>query len=1733
MNQIYRLVFNHVAGAWQAVNECARGRGKGGRAATRRARAASARLGGVHRQEAKRSSRPRSAGWLGLGVVLMGLQASGAQAQTFSGTQETSGPFAVGTQYFTDSSTLNASTANAISGGFQYFYDTSALNASAANALSGGRQNFYNISTLNASAANAISGGNQTLYNSSSVLLGANNATTSGAGLVFSNLFGQVGGTLVLNGFSAGIGSINSARTGSGAIVNNGATAAVLTVDGSVRGDSTFSGSIVNTNNAATGTLALVKNGSTTLTLSGANTYTGGTTVQGGTLALGNGGSLSPTGAVALTGSGATFSLADASSPRTIGALSSTLSDTFVQLGDNRLVFGDASDQTFAGTVNGTGSNDIYKQGSGTFTLTGVNNASLIVSAGTVALSGAGTLSATHGVGVGGGATLSISGANGDRSIGGLVGGNANSTVALGNNTLTLNTSTGQQFNGVIEGNGGVVKAGTGTSVFSWQNSYTGGTTVNAGSLHLTGNGSLASTGALAVGSAGVFDITATNGARTVGALSGAANGRLRLGANSLTVDQSVASVFAGSIGSTGGGLVKQGSGTLTLSGTSTYTGGTTVNAGTLAIGNAGTGSVMGDVQVNNTGTLGGTGTIGGNVVVASGATLSPGNSPGTLTIGGNLMLDAGSTTRFELGEAGAVGGASNDLVSVGGNLTLGGDLQATASAAGWYRLFNYGVTDSAATLAGGFANTAVTGSGGFAPASHQLSTTPVAGTTPGQVHLAVLGTGQTMQLWTGANGGNWDGYTPNWVNDAPTGAAASWAGSVAIFGDDAASPGTVAVQGMQFFDTLQFSANGYSVAAASGANAGSLAIAPATGSSARINTAAGISASIAAPLVDGTGDALVKVGSGTLTLSGANTYTGGTTVAEGTLVAASNTALGSGAVTVDNTDLRAATLQVATGVTLGNTIVLNHGGTLVNAGTVARNGVGEIAVQSTAGGATVRNTGGTLSATGTGVRLVNGGSVDNGAGATIEGALAVDGVNGQVVLTNAGTLRGNVRLNATAANQVTLSSGGQLLGDLGMGSDAASRLTLDTPTDQLHSQAVTGSTTFSGELVKTGSATWTLDRDLAPARTTVSAGTLQLGNGGTTGSVGAGPIVNDGTLAVNRSDNLTLANVISGSGKLLKQGGNTLALMGANSYAGGTALKQGRIDVGHSAALGTGELAMDDGTALGFAADGLTIANAIRLTGSNDPVIDTGSFGATMAGAISGGGFITKQGSGTLTLSGANSYTGATEVAQGTLKAGAVNAFSAASVHTVAAGATLDLAGFSQRVAGVTHSGTVRLTGATPGTVLTVTGPWVGNGGTLALGTQLGTDSSPTDKLLLSGAGAVASGSTKVAITNLGGLGGLTTGKGIEVVGTENGASVQGGAFALAAPVVAGAYDYQLNSTSEGAYLTSTSSAPVGPTLYRAEVPLFAALPEQLRQANLAMLGSMHQRIGDKGVSASNSNESGQRQSWGRILTVDRSIAQGGTVSPHSQGRLNGFQAGTDLWATPDWRAGVYVGQLDGDMEVSGFAHGIAGYGVGHNALKNQYLGGYLTYHTDSGFYADTVLQAGRHRSTAVGMGIAGGSSKGSSMLASVEVGQSLALGAGWTIEPQLQLVHQKLSLDDADLVGATVQQQLNKGWAVRAGLRVQGDLTVVTGTLQPYTRLNVWRTASGSDRAHFIGPAAFTDITTPTGGTSTELALGANWQISPTVGVYGELGQMWASGGSAKTKGGPNASLGVKMRW
>ncbi|BEP55782.1 hypothetical protein GmRootV118_30260 [Variovorax sp. V118] len=717
---------------------------------------------------------------------------------------------------------------------------------------------------------------------------------------------------------------------------------------------------------------------------------------------------------------------------------------------------------------------------------------------------------------------------------------------------------------------------------------------------------------------------------------------------------------------------------------------------------------------------------------------------------------------------------------------------------------------------------------------------------------------------------------------------------------------------------------------------------------------------------------------------------------------------------------------------------------------------------------------------------------------------------------------------------------------------------------------------------------------------TTVKGGVLQ----GSATSL-QGNIVNNAEVAFDQDKTAgTYAGAMSGTGKLRKIGTGTLTLASVSSYSGGTLVDAGTLATDTSGALGTGAVGIASGAALQFGgkadagtlvianqgtlrlqdganAASATVTNAAgaqvhidlattgasigSLGGAGDVVLGakaltTGAVGSdsTISGAISGaGGSLVKVGAGTLTLAGTASYSGETRVVAGTFKAGAANAFSAASSGVVASGAALDLAGFSQKMAGLNNAGTVSLLGSTPGTTLTLTGPYVGNNGVLRLAAKLDNPGT-ADRLVLDGAAASASGRTTVQVSNLGGLGARTSGAGIELISARNGATTTAqttkDAFALSGGHVdAGAFEYRLyagdaSGGGENWYLRTEAepgtpgvpgtSGGAGLPTYRAEASLFAALPNQLRQGNLGMLASRSQRVGDDdvrgGAGATPGTDGNNRRAWGRLISTDMDIRQGGTVSPHGEGRLTGLQAGTDLWANPDWRAGIYVGQLDGNARTSGFSGGLLNTAAGSNDLRSQYLGLYGTFTTEDGFYADAVLQAGRHRYTVQPLLSAGVSGKGNSFLASIEVGKAFAIGAsGWSVEPQLQLIHQRLRLDDVSIPGALVQQDADSGWIGRAGVRIKGSFATGAGTLQPYARLNVYRSAKGNDVARFVNPAAITPVGAPIGGTSTELAAGFTLAVSQRTSLYGELGKQWATGGGARVGSSINAAAGVRVKW
>ncbi|MEG3641669.1 autotransporter-associated beta strand repeat-containing protein, partial [Magnetococcus sp. PR-3] len=98
--------------------------------------------------------------------------------------------------------------------------------------------------------------------------------------------------------------------------------------------------------------------------------------------------------------------------------------------------------------------------------------------------------------------------------------------------------------------------------------------------------------------------------------------------------------------------------------------------------------------------------------------------------------------------------------------------------------------------------------------------------------------------------------------------------------------------------------------------------------------------------------------------------------------------------------------------------------------------------------------------------------------------------------------------------------------------------------------QAGSGTTVLSGSNSYSGS-------------TTITSGTLQVGSGGTSGTLGSGAVVNSSALITNRSDSLTLDNAISGTGTLEQKGSGTTVLSGANSYSGTTTITSGTLQVG------------------------------------------------------------------------------------------------------------------------------------------------------------------------------------------------------------------------------------------------------------------------------------------------------------------------------------------------------------------------------------------------------------------------------------------------------------------------------------------------------------------------------------------------------------------------------------------
>jgi autotransporter-associated beta strand protein/T5SS/PEP-CTERM-associated repeat protein len=514
--------------------------------------------------------------------------------------------------------------------------------------------------------------------------------TTSGSVNYSNSLIGSSGtGTLNLSG-----GFLRSGQGYSSSIGNNAGSKGAVNVssgtwfapinntlylgsDGSgtldMSGGSVTFGSIVIGRNAgssgtaavASGTLASAGNLSVGQSGTGMLTMSGGLVVVVGTLSQGSAGTIN-------LNAGGTLQIGTGTNS---GAL---LGGAGVLTNNGTLIFNRSDASTYSGVLSGSGA--VVKQGGGNLTLSGSSS----YSGGTTLTGGTITVGNANALGTGNlaanGGTLDLQGTSvAVATLSGSSGAIITSSTA-GLVTLTGSSASDSIFAGSIQKGSGtvsLVKQGAGTLTLSGTNSYTGGTTLTAGTITV-GNANALGTGNLAV-NGGTLNLFGNSVAvATLSGSSGAIITSSKAAAVTLTGSSASDSTFAGTIENGSGtvSLVKQGAGTLTLSGSNSYTGDTTLTAGKLLVNGSLSNSA---VTVGNGGTLGGSGTLGGLVSVQSGGVLSPGNSPGALAVA-MLDLQAESRTFMEVvGSNSAAGTAGTDYdqirVTTENSLTYGGDL--------------------------------------------------------------------------------------------------------------------------------------------------------------------------------------------------------------------------------------------------------------------------------------------------------------------------------------------------------------------------------------------------------------------------------------------------------------------------------------------------------------------------------------------------------------------------------------------------------------------------------------------------------------------------------------------------------------------------------------------------------------------------------------------------------------------------------------------------------------------------------------------------------------------------------------------------------------------------------------------------------------------------------------------------------------------------------------------------
>ncbi|CCF86558.1 AIDA autotransporter-like protein [Salmonella enterica subsp. enterica serovar Senftenberg str. SS209] len=554
------------------------------------------------------------------------------------------------------------------------------------------------------------------------------------------------------------------------------------------------------------------------------------------------------------------------------------------------------------------------------------------------------------------------------------------------------------------------------------------------------------------------------------------------------------------------------------------------------------------------------------------------------------------------------------------------------------------------------------------------------------------------------------------------------------------------------------------------------------------------------------------------------------------------------------------------------------------------------------------------------------------------------------------------------------------------------------------------------------------------------------------------------------------------------------------------------------------------------------------------------------------------KLGAGKLTLSGANTYSGDTNVQEGTLWLsgdGTIGEMGSQQAVNVASGATFGGSNGTAVNGKVTNEGTLVFgdseeTGAiftlngdlvnmgtiasgssssTPGNELYVDGDYTGNGGSLYLNTVLGDDDSATDKLVITGD---ASGTTDLYINGIGD--GAQTTNGIEVV--DVGGVSTSDAFELKNEVNAGLYTYRLyqNESDSDWYLASKAQSDdddsdddggdvtppddggdvtppddggdVTPQ-YRADIGAY--LGNQWMARNLQMQ-TLYDREGSQYRNADGSV-------WARFKAGKaESEAVSGNIDMDSN--YSQFQLGGDILAwgngQQSFTVGVMASYINADTDSTGNRGADGSQFTSSGNVDGYNLGVYATWFADaqthSGVYVDSWYQYGFYNNS-VESGDTGSESYDSTANAvSLETGYryDIAISNGNTVSltPQAQVVWQNYSADSVkDNYGTRIDDQDGDSWTTRLGLRVDGKLYKGSRTvIQPFAEAN-WLHTSDDVSVSFDDATVKQDLPANRAELKVGLQADIDKQWSVRAQVAGQTG--------SNDFGDLNGSLNLRYNW